>query len=116
MSCGPLIRGSSVSIPVELPEGAFDTLVGATAFFTVKPVDAVLDDDDQDSAAIIKKDIELTTEDLTITFNLTPSDMNVTPGEYAWGVQIQTASGQITEVCLSPDKVKIEPDITRRSV
>jgi hypothetical protein len=122
MAKAQIMRGSTQSIPLDVSDVFTDpttrNLDGGTAFFTVKPVDQVDTDDTSDSAAVITKDVSITTHptDGIVTFDLAPSDTeSVTPGTYAWGAQTKESDGTITEFVFNPSKVTVVGDINRRT-
>lgn len=123
MAKATLMRGSNQSVAFDVSEVFTDpengrNLDGGTAYLTVKPASAVNTDDVNDTAAVIKKDVEIVThpENGIITFNLVPEDtVNVTPGKYVWGAQTKEADGTITEFIFNPEDVTLIGDITRRT-
>lgn len=114
-----IIRGDSASIGFTLTDaGTAVDLTDATVFFTAKPA---LTNDVSDNTAVIS--VEVTdhvdsdgnpsaTEGVT-TIPLTPTDTNVTPGEYFYDVQIKYSDGTI--VSIEPRKMEILADVTRRT-
>lgn len=111
-----ITRGSDSLVTVSIPEGAFDTVIGSTVFFTVKPESAVADDDTSDTAAIIKKQVTLSAETLDVDFDITHEDTEgLTVGDYVCGAQIVLADGKVHEIEFVPNGFRVVADITRRT-
>lgn len=106
-----LIRGDSRTIKVTFKDadGALYDLTGATAYLTInrngKPT--------SDTTAALQKtetDIENPTSGI-VSFKLSPTDTNLTPGNYWFDVQLVDAEGN--KLSRKREELTVIPDITR---
>jgi hypothetical protein len=80
-------------------------LTGATVYFTVKTVP---DADVTDSTAVITKDITSHTDAAAglTTIALTPTDTDVTPGDYGYDIKLKKASGEQSTITVGKCEIK----------
>ena len=112
-----IIRGDSHKIKVsfkEADESPYD-ITGGKVFFTVNKNNNPQNDESAD-IKLDDSDSQITVTDAPAglaEINLTPSDTELTPGEYYYDAQLVDAIGNV--VSRDRDILKITPDITRRT-
>jgi hypothetical protein len=86
-------------------------LTGATVYFTLK---SDYDDDATDSTALISKDVTVHTNPTAgeTAVILTPTDTNITPGNYYYDVKLEKASGEQQTIQIG--RCKVLPAVTNR--
>ncbi len=108
-----LIRGDSRNIQVTVKDSSGNAIdiTGGTVFFTVN----ALEEPDDDTGAVITKDVTSHTDALSgvSTIELTSDDTDVEPGEYWYDVQFVSTSGSVSS--REKGKLLVVSDITRRN-
>lgn len=104
-----IYRENTVNIPVTFT--GVD-LTGATVYFTVK---SAPDADSADTTALIKKDVTVHTNPTAgqTTILLTPTDTDVTPGDYGYDIKLKTAAG--AETTVEVGKITVKGAYTNRA-
>jgi hypothetical protein len=117
-----ITRGTSFSFTYQHQhDGTPFTLVGATVYFTAKPVE--FDDTYSDNAATIRKDVTTHTDPTNgiTTISLTPTDTEyqfggtvpIEPGDYTCDIRVKEASGAVYKTY--EDELTIDGSPTNRS-
>lgn len=110
-----LIRGDTSSIGFEFTaDGSPSDLTGSTVFFTAKPDNSNLNDDTNDSEAVIEVQVTSHTEPLLgkTVIPLSASDTTITPGIYFYDIQVKKPDGSI--ISIPARKLEVTADVTRR--
>jgi hypothetical protein len=91
-------RGTTFTIDLLYKKaGVAATLVGATVRFTVK--EAEWDSDDDDSTAVVTKNVTTGTSGGSATIALAPVDTaEVDPGEYFYDIKVEEAGGAVYKI------------------
>jgi hypothetical protein len=115
----PMVKGTTYEFTFRLKYkvngvDVYLDLSGGTVYFTMKDKMTIGVDDADDSGAILKKDVTVTSG-TTATITLTPTETKIAKGTYIAGITFKTYAGIIITPVNWIDDISVVTDPRQRS-